>query len=156
MAINIADLVADSLRRHLFHGSRKLRASRGFTAAAVVTLALGMGGTTAIVTLMDSIMLRPLPVSDPGTLYRIGDGDDTTVTGRHGRWGVFSFPLYERLQAGADEFEDITAFDWGGSLLSVRRQGAEDVTTRPLRAGIRHRNVLLHPRRRCVQRPGVR
>ena len=127
--------VADGFRRHVLYGSRKLRGSRGFTAAAVATLALGMGGTTAIVTLMDGVMLRPLPVSDPGRLYRIGDGDDTTVTGRHGRWGVFSFPLYERLQAGAPEFEDITAFDWGGSLLSVRREGAEDATTRPLRAG---------------------
>ncbi len=135
MAINIADLVADNLRRHLLHGCRKLRGSPAFTAAAVATLALGMGGTTAIFTLMDSVMLRPLPVLDPGRLYRIGDGDDTTVTGRHGRWGVFSFPLYERLQAGAAEFEDITAFDWGGSLLSVRRQGAEDATIRPLRVG---------------------
>ncbi len=104
--------VADGLRRHLLYGCRKFRASRGFTAAAVATLALGMGGTIAIVTLIDSVMLRPLPVSDPGRLYRIGDGDDTTVTGRHGRWGAFSFPLYERLQAGAPEFEDITAFDW--------------------------------------------
>ncbi len=127
--------VADGLRRHLRHGCRGLRVSRAFTAAAVATLALGMGGTTAIVTLMDSVMLRPLPVSDPGRLYRIGDGDDTTVTGRHGRWGVFSFPLYERLQAGAPEFEDVTAFDWGGSLLGVRRQGAEDAAARPLRAG---------------------
>ena len=136
MAINIADLVADSLRRHLFHGCRKLRGSPTFTAAAVVTLALGMGGTIAIVTLMDGVMLRPLPVSDPGRLYRIGDG------GRHGpsraataAGGVFPFPLYERLQAGAEEFEDITAFDWGGSLLSVRREAAGDAATRPLRAG---------------------
>ena len=126
---------ADGLRRHLRYGCRGLRVSRAFTAAAVVTLALGMGGTTAIVTLMDSVMLRPLPVSDPGRLYRIGDGDDTTVTGRHGRWGVFSFPLFERLQTGAPEFEDVTAFDWGGSLLGVRRQGAEDAAARPLRAG---------------------
>ena len=127
--------VADGLRRHLLHGCRRLRVSRAFTAAAVVTLALGTGGTTAIFALMDSVMLRPLPVSDPGRLYRIGDGDDTTVIGRHGRWGVFSFPLYERLKDGAAEFEDITAFDWGGSLLGVRRQGAEDAATRALRAG---------------------
>ncbi len=128
-------LVADGLRRHLFQGCRKLRGARAFTAAAVATLGLGMGGMTAIVTLMDSVMLRPLPVSDPERLYRIGDGDDTTVIGRHGRWGAFSFPLYERLQAAAAEFEDITAFDWGGSRLSVRRQGAAVATTRPLRAG---------------------
>ena len=63
-----------------------------------------------------------------------GDAEHRAVaTGRHGRWGVFSFPLYERLKAGAPEFEDITAFDWGGTLLSVRRQGAEDAG-RPVRA----------------------
>ncbi len=49
------------------------------------------------------------------------------------RWGVFSFPLYERLKAGAPEFEDVTAFDWGGNLLSVRRQGAEEAGS-PVRA----------------------
>ena len=146
--------VADGLRRHLRYGCRRLRASRAFTAAAVVTLALGMGGTTAIVTLMDSVMLRPLPVSDPGRLYRIGDGDDTTVTGRHGRWGVFSFPLYERLQAGAPEFEGITAFDWGGSLLSVRREGAEDAADQAPARGLRHGNVLLHARCRRLPAAG--
>jgi predicted permease len=46
---------------------------------------------------------------------------------------MFSFPLYERLKAGTPEFEDITAFDWGGTLLSVRRQGPEDAA-RPLRS----------------------
>ena len=50
------------------------RAPRFRTSVAVLTLALGMGGTTAIFTLMDSVVLRPLPVSDPARLYRIGDG----------------------------------------------------------------------------------
>src|SRR5262249_19654389 len=64
-------------------------------------------------------------------LYRVGDGDDTIAVGRHGRWGFFSFPMYERLKAGTPEFEDVTAFDWGGSLLSVRKQGTADAA-RPL------------------------
>jgi predicted permease len=115
------------------HAARQFRASRMFTTAAVLTLALGIGGTTAIVTLMDAVMLRSLPVSDPARLYRIGDGDDSNANGRHGRWGLFSFPLYARLKAATPEFQDLTAFDWGGSLLSVRRQGAEDAA-RPLRA----------------------
>src|SRR5437660_2006245 len=101
---------------------RQFRLSPVFTGAAVLTLALGIGGTTAIFTLIDAVMLRSLPVSDPARLYRIGDGDDSTANGRHGRWGMFSFPLYERLKAAAPEFEAITAFDWGGSLLSIRRQ----------------------------------
>src|SRR5215468_9144380 len=90
------------------HAARQFWASRAFTAAAVLTLALGIGGTTAIVTLIDAVMFRPLPVSEPGRLYRVGDGDDTIALGRHGRWGFFPFPLYERLKAGAPEFEDIT------------------------------------------------
>ena len=123
----------DALVRSLAHMLRGLRRTPGFSLVAIGVLALGTGGTTAIFTLIDSVMLRPLPVSDPARLYRIGDGDDTVATGRHGRWGVFSFRLYERLKAGAPEFEDITAFDWGGTLLSVRRQGAEDAGT-PVRA----------------------
>ena len=73
------------------YAARQFRASRVFTAAVVLTLALGIGGTTAIFTLIDAVMLRPLPVSDPARLYRIGDGDDSTAQGRHGRWGMFSF-----------------------------------------------------------------
>jgi len=114
------------------YGVRQFWASPVFTAAAVLTLALGIGGTTAIVTLIDAVMFRPLPVSDPAHLYRVGDGDDTIAEGRHGRWGFFSFPLYERLRAGAPEFEAITAFH-AGNVLSVRRQGTADAA-RPLRA----------------------
>ena len=123
----------DALVRSLVHMLRSVRRTPGFSLAAVGVLALGTGGTTAVFTLIDSVMLRPLPVSDPARLYRIGDGDDTVATGRHGRWGLFSHPLYERLKAGAPEFVDVTAFDWGGTLLSVRRQGAEEAG-RPVRA----------------------
>jgi predicted permease len=112
------------------NAARQFRSSRVFTATAVLTLALGIGGTTAIFTLIDAVMLRPLPVSDPAHLYRVGDGDDTIAVGRHGRWGFFSFPLYERLKAGAPEFENITAFGLGNQL-SVRRQGTGDAA-RPL------------------------
>jgi predicted permease len=122
------DLLIGSIR----YAVRQFWMSRLFTAAVVLTLALGIGGTTAIFTLIDAVMLRSLPVSDPSRLYRIGDGDDTTAKGRHGRWGIFSFPLYERLKAVTPEFEDITAFDWGGTLFSVRRQGTGDAA-KPLR-----------------------
>src|SRR5215471_18895744 len=108
------------------NATRQFWASRVFTAAAVLTLALGIGGTTAIFTLIDAVMFRPLPVSDPARLYRVGDGDDTIAEGRHGRWGFFPFPLYERLKAGTPEFEEITAFDGGTNQLSVRRQGIAD------------------------------
>jgi predicted permease len=113
---------------------RQFRMSPVFTAAAVLTLALGIGGTTAIFTLVHAIMLRSLPVGDPGRLYRIGDGYDCCVEGGpQDRWGMFSFPLYERLKAEAPEFEEVTAFQAGGSRLSVRREGV-DTAGRSLRA----------------------
>ncbi len=113
---------------------RQFRLSPVFTAAAVLTLALGIGGTTAIFTLIHAVMLRSLPVSDPSTLYRIGEGDECCVEGGpQDRWGMFSFPLYERLKSETPEFEEVTAFQAGRWRLSVRRQGVESVA-RPLRS----------------------
>src|SRR5579862_8539487 len=103
---------------------RQFRQSPVFTASAILTLALGIGGTTAIFTLIHAVMLRSLPVSDPSMLYRIGDGNDCCVEGGpQERWGMYSFPLYERLKAATPEFEEVAAFQAGGNRLSVRRQG---------------------------------
>src|SRR5690242_156160 len=108
--------------------------SRVFTVAAVLTLALGIGGTTAIFTLIHAVMLRSLPVVDPASLYRIGDGDNCCVQGGpQDRWGMFSYPLFERLKANTPEFEQLTAFQAGGARMSVRRQGV-DAAARPLRS----------------------
>jgi len=107
---------------------RQFRLSPVFTVAAILTLALGIGGTTAIFTLIHAVMLRSLPVSDPGRLYRVGEGDDCCVEGGpQDRWGMFSFPLYERLKAEVPEFEEVTAFQAGRWRLGVRRQGIESV-----------------------------
>jgi predicted permease len=113
---------------------RQFRRAPVFTVAAVLTLALGIGGTTAIFTLIHAVMLRSLPVADPSRLYRIGDGDDCCVEGGpQDRWGMFSFPLYERLKAATPEFEELAAFQAGGARLSVRREGVE-TASRPLRS----------------------
>jgi hypothetical protein len=85
-----------NLRSTLRYSLRQFRRSRVFTAAATLTLALGIGGTTAIFTMIHAVMLRSLPVSDPALLYRIGDGDDCCVEGGpQDRWGMFSFPIYK-------------------------------------------------------------
>jgi predicted permease len=105
---------------------RQFRHSPVFTIAAIMTLALGIGGTTAIFTLIHAVMLRSLPVSDPARLYRIGDGNDCCVEGGpQDRWGMFSFPLYERLKAETPEFEEVAAFQAGGAKLGVRREGVK-------------------------------
>src|SRR5216684_2146106 len=123
-----------SLPGNLRYALRQFRLSPVFTAAAILTLALGIGGTTAIFTLIHAVMLRSLPVSDPGRLYRVGEGDECCVEGGpQDRWGMFSFPLYERLKSETPEFEEVTAFQAGRWRLSVRRQGVESVA-RPLRS----------------------
>src|SRR4029077_18015687 len=105
---------------------RQFRSSPVFTAAAVLTLALGIRGTTAIFTLIHAVMLRSLPVGDPASLYRIGDGDNCCVQGGpQDRWGMFSFPLFERLKAETPEFEQVAAFQAGGARLSVRREAID-------------------------------
>ena len=120
--------------RDLRYTLRQFWAARVFTATAILTLALGIGGTTAIFTLIHAVMLRSLPVGDPSRLYRIGDGDNCCVQGGpQDRWGMFSYPLFERLREETPEFEEITAFQAGGARLSVRRQEA-DTTPRPLRS----------------------
>jgi predicted permease len=113
---------------------RQFRMSPIFAAAAVLTLALGIGGTTAIFTLIHAVMLRSLPVSDPGRLYRVGEGRDCCVEGGpQDNWGMFSFNLYERIKTETPEFEEVAAFQAGRGMLGVRREGVE-TAARPLRS----------------------
>src|ERR1700689_5774660 len=117
---------------NLRYALRQFRLAPIFTAAAILTLALGIGGTTAIFAMIHAVMLRSLPVSDPALLYRVGDGDDCCVEGGpQERWGMFSFPLYERLKAETPEFDQVTAFQAGETRVSARREGV-DTAARPL------------------------
>src|SRR5207248_7714294 len=119
-------LLMQNLLGNIRYVLRQFRLSPVFTGTAVLTLALGIGGTTAIFTLIHAVMLRSLPVSDPGSLYRIGEGDDCCVEGGpQDRWGMFSFPLYERLKTETPEFEQVAAFQAGNWRMSVRREGVE-------------------------------
>jgi predicted permease len=116
----------NNLFGNLRYALRQFRLSPVFTAAAILTLALGIGGTTAIFTLIHAVMLRSLPVADPAHLYRVGEGDDCCVEGGpQDKWGMFSFSLYERLKKETPEFEDVAAFQAGRWRMSVRRQGME-------------------------------
>ncbi len=115
----------------LRYALRQLRKSPGFTITAVLTLALGIGANTAIFTLVQGILLRRLPVTDPKQLYRIGDNDDCCVEGGFpgdasdtGDFTIFSTDLYQYLRSATPEFEQLAAMQAGGGMWSVRRGNA--------------------------------
>jgi len=108
---------------------RQLRKAPGVTTTAVITLALGIGATTAIFTLVHQVMLKSLPVTKPEELWRIGDkvrccnwggytqGDD-------GDFSLFSWEAYKNFRTHTPEFIDLAALQAGNAPLGVRRAGS--------------------------------
>ena len=112
-----------TLLQDLRYAVRQLRLAPVFALTAMLTLALGIGATTAIFSLVHAVMLRSLPVADPASLYRIGDTQDCCVEGglQDRGWSLFSYALYQRLQAATPEFEQLAAFEARPEQFSVRR-----------------------------------
>ena len=104
---------------------RQFSHAPGFTATAVLTLALGIGATTAIFTLVHAVLLKSLPVAKPSELIRIGDVENCCVTsGLQHDWSMFSYEMYKKIQAGTRGFTELAAFQSGRGLLGVRRSGS--------------------------------
>src|SRR5215471_20807244 len=97
----------------------------GFTATAILTLALGIGATTAIFTLVNAVLLRSLPVSKPNELYRVGDVENCCVNGGlQDDWSLFSYDKYKTFRDGTQGFSELAAFQAGRSQLGTRQAGS--------------------------------
>jgi len=111
---------------------RQLRKAPGFTVTVVLTLALGIGANAAIFTLVNAVLLKDLPVSDPARLVRLGDTNECCAnSGVHesGDYSLFSTDTYEQIKKNAPEFEDLAAMQAGFSYypIVVRRGGSQTV-----------------------------
>ena len=92
----------DDMFQDLRYGARMLLTHPGFTASAVITLALGIGANTAIFSLLDRVLFRTLPVERPQELVRVvGDGK--------GSAGIFSYPHYTALRDQNDMLSGLLA-----------------------------------------------
>jgi predicted permease len=107
------------------YGLRQLRRNPGFTAVAIITLALGIGANTAIFSLIDTVMLRSMPVRDPSQLVLFrwearhapsdsnysGFGDCTDIRTAASASGCsFSLAFFEKMQSRSNLFSGVSAF----------------------------------------------
>src|SRR4051812_8240678 len=117
-----------TLMQDVRYALRQLRKTPGFTVTVLLTLGLGIGANAAIFTLVNSVLLRNLPVADPQMLVRVGDENDCCVnsgTSDSGSYSLFATDIYEELKKSTPEFEELAAMQagFGYRPVTVRRDG---------------------------------
>jgi predicted permease len=115
----------DGLWRDLRHGARLLRRSPGFTAIAVLSLALGVGANAAIFQLIDAIDFRRLPVDHPEQLAEIKIAGADLRAGRSGNFSgrrpALTVPIWNEIQTRQDGFSSVVA--WGSTPFDLSSAG---------------------------------
>jgi len=100
-------MIFSAVRHDLGYAFRMLRARPGFTAVAVVTLALGIGANTAIFSVVRSVLLEPLPFRDSDRLYMLWEADASNPS----RTTILSMPNYVDFQHGVTSFEQTAIWE---------------------------------------------
>ncbi len=121
------------LAQDIRFGFRQLIKSPGFTTIALLSLALGIGANTAIFTLVNAILLRPLPVQNPSELVLFGDGRAQGATlgipDNH-QWRLFSYSFFHDLRRQSTSFSGIAAVNSTQTVTKASIAGSAYQTTR--------------------------
>jgi predicted permease len=106
------------------HALRRLRMAPAFTIATVLTLALGIGATTSIFTLVHAVLLKSLPVANPDDLFRLGKETHCCYLGGYSQdkeFSLVSYDLYCHLRDNTRGFVELAAFPSVEVMFGVRR-----------------------------------
>ena len=111
---------------------RQLANSRGFALTVVLTLALGVGATSAIFTLIQQVLLKSLPVNDPAGLWRIGDNEQCCYNSglpayadKPNDWSLFSYLQYTEFRDHTPGLASLAAFESSDHEMAVVRAGSD-------------------------------
>ncbi|HKG23811.1 MAG TPA: ABC transporter permease [Blastocatellia bacterium] len=118
----------ETLVQDLRYAVRMLRRNFGLTILVVAILALGIGANTAIFTLLNAVIVKPLPVKNPEQLVLFNDSaSEGTSLGDPPRekWELFSYSSYEFFRNNTDSFQELCAFRSGESRLNVWMEGSQ-------------------------------
>jgi putative ABC transport system permease protein len=112
----------DHVVRDIRGAARLLRRTPGFTAIAVLSLALGIGANATIFQLLDAVRLRSLPVRDPGRLAVVDIANREWVGNQYsGRYASVTTPLWDAIQVNAEPFDGLLA--WSHATMDLATRG---------------------------------
>ena len=119
----------ETLMQDTRHALRRLRKAPVFTITSVLTLALGIGATTSIFTLVHAVILKSLAVANPAELYRLGKESRCCYWGGYSQekeFSLVSYELYKYFRDNTKGFAELAAFQASGNLFGVRRSGSSE------------------------------
>ena len=139
----------DALGQDLRNAFRQLRRGPGVSAVVIATLAVGIGGTTGVFSVLQAVLLAPLPYEQPGQLVRLYQQEPGKPDTRH----YFTGAHFSSLRDNAASFEAVTAI---ANYRETGRDLVRDGRALPLRAYARDERLFQYAASGLIARPGVR